>query len=256
MIDLRRFKACTFDCYGTLIDWERGIEAVVRPWLAALGSPVPPALVVTAFALIQAKYQQLRPALPYPEVLRRTWTEIEQTFGWDGDEARADAFAASVPRWQPFPDTVASLTVLGRGRALAILSNVDNASLRRTLELLDTPFAFTVTAEDVGAYKPAFPHFERMIETFAGMGIARGEILHVAQSKHHDVDPGRRLGLATVWVNRRHGRTGSGATLATEAGMMSRGWGAATNGSDRGPDAEGSPGRGAVLRPPFVGRTP
>jgi 2-haloacid dehalogenase len=217
MIDFDRFKVLTFDCYGTLIDWETSIESMIRPWLAALQSPVPTDLVVTSFALHQAKHQQVRPALLYPEVLARTWSNIEGTFGWDADDSRKAAFAGSVGHWLPFADTVESLRYLSRFYKLVILSNVDNASLNRTLERLEVPFALTVTAEDVGSYKPGLPHFERAIDDLAKQGIAKDEILHVAQSKHHDVVPGRQLGLTTVWVNRRHNRKGSGATLATDA---------------------------------------
>ncbi len=216
-IDFARVKLVTFDCYGTLIDWETGIVDLVRPWLAQLAPALPPDLVLSAFALMQAKHQQARPTLLYPEVLRRTWVDIEGQFGWPADAARATAFAASVPGWPPFADTVAALRVLGTGRKLAILSNVDNASLAGTLPRLDVPFAFTVTAEDVASYKPGAPHFETMLAKAQALGIARDEILHVAQSKHHDIVPGRQFGLTTVWVNRRHGRPGSGATLATDA---------------------------------------
>jgi len=217
MIAFDRFKALTFDCYGTLIDWETGIATLIRPWLEADGRSIPPDLVITAFALTQAKHQQTRPTLPYPEVMRRAWRDIEGTFGWDEDAGHAEAFAASVSEWRPFPDTVESLRSLSRSCKLAILSNVDNASLQRTRRLLEVPFELTVTAEDVGSYKPGLAHFERAITEFERKGIAKHEILHVAQSKHHDMLPGRKIGLATVWVNRRHDKRGSGATLATEA---------------------------------------
>ena len=216
MIAFDRYKVLTFDCYGTLIDWETGIEAVIRPWLAA-SSPVPLDLVITCFALHQAKHQQTRPTLLYPEVLRRTWRDIEGTFGWDEDREHAEAFAASVPAWPPFPDTIESLRYLAGFYKLAILSNVDNASLSGTIQHFGFPIDLTVTAEDVASYKPGRPHFERAIEQLARMGIAKREILHVAQSKHHDIAPGWALDLTTVWVNRRHNRKGSGATLATSA---------------------------------------
>lgn len=217
MLDFDRFTILTFDCYGTLIDWETGIARLVQPWLDQAGSPVPVDLVITAFALHQARHQQVRPALPYPEVLARTWADIERTFGWPADPARAAAFAASVPDWPPFADTVDSLRALARSYRLAILSNVDNASLAGTLRALQVPFALTVTAEDVGSYKPAAPHFDRALALLQAQGIDAHAILHVAQSKHHDIAPARARGLANVWVNRRHGRPGSGATLATEA---------------------------------------
>ena len=216
-MDFTAFKLMTFDCYGTLIDWETGITERVRPWLAQLPAAPPPDLVLSAFALMQAKHQQVRPALDYPEVMRRTWRDIETTFGWDANPDRAAAFAGSVGGWPPFPDTVAALRRFAAARMLGILSNVDNASLARTRTRLAVPFALTVTAEDVGSYKPSLGHFEAMLDQAHRMGIAQAEILHVAQSKHHDIAPGRQLGLATVWVNRRHGQPGSGATLATDA---------------------------------------
>jgi 2-haloacid dehalogenase/putative hydrolase of the HAD superfamily len=216
-MDFGRFKLVTFDCYGTLIDWETGIASFVRPWLDQLPAPMPTDLVISAFALMQAKHQQVRPTLLYPEVLRRTWRDVEATFGWPENPARATAFGNSVPTWPPFPDTVEALRYLASRYRLAILSNVDNGSLEKTLTLLDVPFAFTITAEDVASYKPGAPHFDRMLATAGELGIPRDQILHTAQSKHHDIAPGREKGLTTVWVNRRHGRPGSGATLATEA---------------------------------------
>jgi 2-haloacid dehalogenase len=218
VVDFDKFKAVTFDCYGTLIDWETGITRVVRPWVDAINPAIPTDLVITSFALHQAKHQQTRPTLLYPEVLARTWKDIERTFGWNEDPAHAAAFAASVPDWPPFADTVESLKYLARFYKLVILSNVDNASLAETVRRqLQVPFEATVTAEDVASYKPGLPHFTRTFEQLAAKGIAKDEILHVAQSKHHDIRPGRELGLTTVWVNRRHDRPGSGATLATDA---------------------------------------
>ena len=217
MIDFGRFKALTFDCYGTLIDWDSGISELVIPWLQEMKSAVPPDLVVSTFALMQARHQQVRPALLYPEVLRRTWRDIEEQFGWDENSAHADAFAHGVGSWRPFADTVESLRYLSHFYKLGILSNVDNASVATTLELLEVPFFTVVTAEDVKSYKPGLPHFEEAVRRFAASGIQKSEILHVAQSKHHDMIPGREFGLTTVWVNRRHGKKGTGATLAATA---------------------------------------
>ncbi|MCW0234278.1 MAG: HAD-IA family hydrolase [Ferrovibrio sp.] len=214
---IQNFKALSFDCYGTLIDWETGIEALVRPWLTEMNSPVPVDLVLSSFALMQAKHQQVRPALLYTDVMRRTWRDIEGQFGWDANPDHAEAFAKSVSEWPPFADTVESLQYLSRHYKLVILSNVDNASLAGTLRLLEVPFTFTVTAEDVGSYKPGLPHFEKALQKLAALGIQKDGLLHVAQSKHHDINPGRQLGLTTVWVNRRFGKRGSGATLATDA---------------------------------------
>lgn len=214
---LTQFKALSFDCYGTLIDWETGIDTLVRPWLEAMNSPVPTDLVLSSFALMQAKHQQVRPALLYPEVMQRAWRDIEGQFGWEAHPEHAEAFARSVSEWPPFADTVESLRYLSRHYKLVILSNVDNTSLAGTLRLLEVPFAFTVTAEDVGSYKPGLPHFEKTLQKLNALGLPKDSLLHVAQSKHHDINPGRQLGLSTVWVNRRFGKRGSGATLATDA---------------------------------------
>jgi 2-haloacid dehalogenase/putative hydrolase of the HAD superfamily len=217
MIDFSNYRAFSFDCYGTLIDWERGIKQLVSPWLAELDPQPPSDLLLTSFALMQAKFQTVRPALTYADVLRRTWGDIEATFGWPTDLARANSFADSVGTWPPFPDTIESLRYFKRFYRLAILSNIDNSSLGKTLKLLQVPFALTVTSQDAGTYKPSLVLFEKAIAMLDDMGISRNEILHIAQSKHHDISPGRELGLTTVWVNRRHSQKGSGATLATDA---------------------------------------
>jgi len=217
MIDFSKFKVLTFDCYGTLIDWEKGITELVQPWLVKLDPHLPSRLLLSSFALMQAKFQQVRPVLLYPDVLRRTWSDIEGTFGWPVDPEHADAFAGSVGSWPPFADTVDSLRYFERHYRLAILSNVDNASLEKTLKLLQVPFTLTVTAEDAETYKPSLALFNKAIAMLDDTGVSRNEILHIGQSKHHDVNPGRQLGLTTVWVDRRHGQKGSGATLATAA---------------------------------------
>ncbi|MBR0665832.1 haloacid dehalogenase [Roseomonas hellenica] len=222
-IDATGKRVLTFDCYGTLIDWESGILARVRPWLAAAGrADIPDDLVLSAFALHQARHQQPRPALPYPEVLSRTWGDIQATFGLPDDAGQCAGFAASCGDWPPFPDTVAALRRLSTRFALVILSNVDDTSLAHSLRMLEVPFLLTVTAERVGSYKPGLPHFETAVAELAARGFAKPEILHVAQSRHHDVDPAARLGIPTVWVNRRHGKRGTGATIANAATPISR----------------------------------
>lgn len=211
-------QVLTFDCYGTLIDWESGILARVRPWLADAGrGEVPDDLLLTAFALHQARHQQPRPALPYPEVLRLTWRDMAATFGLPSSVNQEQLFAESCGDWPPFPDTVAALERLARHFKLVILSNVDSASLARSLGLLRAPFLLTITAENVGSYKPGLAHFEAAVSQLAGQGVPKESILHVAQSRHHDVDPASRLGIPTVWVNRRHNKPGTGATIANAA---------------------------------------
>ncbi len=216
-IDFARYKALTFDCYGTLIDWETGITERALPWLRAALPGLQPDLLHLAFTAYQAQHQQIRPALPYPEVLRRTYADIRRGLGLAANDDEAAGFAASVGDWPAFPDTVAALAEWQGRYALGILSNVDNASLARTLMRLKAPFAVTVTAEDVGAYKPDLAHFHEAFRRFQALGIAADEILHIAQSKRHDHGPANRLGLASVWVNRQHGRDRPGIAFPSEA---------------------------------------
>ena len=216
-LDLPRRRVLTFDCYGTLIDWERGILDRVRPWFAEAGIATADDDILAAFAQHQARHQQERPALLYPEVLRRTFRDMAAQFGLPADAAREALFAESCGDWPPFADTVAALEALSRRFALVILSNVDNASLRRSIALLRAPFLLTVTAEDVGSYKPGLPHFTTALQRLAERGYEAGEVLHVAASRHHDVAPAATLGLPTVWIERRRGRPGTGATLASDA---------------------------------------
>lgn len=216
--DVARFRAVTFDCYGTLIDWESAIPRLTLPWLAARGISVPGDVVLATFAANQKKHQLVRPALLYTELLRRTWLDVEGSFGLDPSEENALSFSRSVGEWEPFPDTNPALeTFKAAGCTLGILSNVDNFSLKRTLERFSVPIDYTVTAEDVGSYKPDLPHFEASLRACERRGIARGQILHVAWSRHHDVEPCRKLGLTSVWVNRRHDKRGPGATMPSDA---------------------------------------
>jgi 2-haloacid dehalogenase len=217
LINFSKYRALSFDCYGTLIDWERGIEELASRWSAALDPRSSKGRLLTTFAAHQARFQQVRPALTYSEVLRRTWREIEREFGLQPDLSHANSFANSVGTWPPFPDTVKSLRYFQRFYRLAILSNVDNHLLNKTLKLLQVPFSLTVTSQDAGAYKPSSIVFERAIALLGDMGISKNEILHVAQSKHHDISPGRALGLTTVWVDRHFGQKGSGAAIAADA---------------------------------------
>jgi len=211
--DLARFRALTFDCYGTLIDWESGIIAATAPWFAAAGRPHARERVLEEFGRYQHRHEEGDPAPLYPEVLRRTALDMQAALGLPREEAAARRFGASVGEWPAFPDSPAALTVLRRHYArLVILSNVDDASLARSRARLGDPFDFAVTAEQIGTYKPDPRHFETGLARLAEAGIAREQVLHVAQSLYHDHGPARALGLASVWINRRAGKSGVGAT--------------------------------------------
>lgn len=215
-MDFNRYKILTFDCYGTLIDWEKPISTRFRAALDRVCPTVSDDLILIAFANYQARHQATIPFLDYPDVLRRAYRDVLNGFGLNASPRDADTFADSVGEWPPFTDTLAALSYLGRHFRLGILSNVDNASMQRTLQKLEAPMELVVTAEDVSSYKPAFPHFERAIRHLYERGFSRHEILHVAQSKRHDHEPAARLGLASMWVNRQHARDGVGLVLPAQ----------------------------------------
>ena len=212
MIDLRRFRALSFDCYGTLIDWEKGILAFVSPLCRREGLDWSDAHILEAFADIEHREQEKDPAAPYPAILERVFLLLADRLGLRRDLEAARAFGASVPDWPPFPDTAAALAELSHHFSLAILSNVDRASIAASLAAIGAAPDFIVTAEDVGHYKPHRAHFDRAAALLAERGIGRDAWLHVAQSKFLDIAPARGLGIPCVWVNRRARRAGSGAT--------------------------------------------
>ncbi len=211
-MDLAPFKALTFDCYGTLIDWESGILAVLRPWAARHGIAASDDRLLAAFATAESACEAATPGALYRDILRAAHARIAAHWGEAADAIEADTLAESVGSWPAFPDTIATLEKLKRRHKLIIVSNVDRASFARTQKTLVVPFDAVVTAEEVGAYKPDLRMFRRALEVISKWGIRPQEILHVAQSLYHDHVPAKSLGLATVWVDRRHGRAGWGAT--------------------------------------------
>jgi len=211
-LELAKFKALTLDCYGTLVDWERGLLAVLRGWAERNQLAAGDEELLGAFAASETRQQQAQPFRTYRQVLRAVQTDIAARFGRPARLEDAEALAHSVGDWPPFLDTTAALRQLQGHYKLVVISNVDHASFVRTQTRLGVAFDAVVTAEDVGAYKPDPRMFLRALEVMALWGIARSEVLHVAQSLFHDHAPAKRLGLATVWVDRRHGRVGWGAT--------------------------------------------
>lgn len=214
---LTDFTTLTFDCYGTLIDWETGILAVLRPWVAEHGLGLSDDALLEAFGRHESRIQQDSPAMLYPDVLRQTQHAVAADFGVPPSEADADALGSSVGDWPAFADSADALAYLKRHYKLVILSNVDNASFARSNETLGVAFDAIVTAEDVGSYKPALRNFEYLLDRLAGMGIGKSDILHTAQSLYHDIPPAQKIGLATNWINRRHDKPGLGATPAANA---------------------------------------
>lgn len=217
MLDLHHYRALTFDCYGTLIDWESGILAFVEPWLAARGEAREAERILETFSGIETIRQQEDPAATYPVILERCFHDLCARLGVASDEASARAFGASIGDWPPFPDTPAAMAMFHGRFVTGIVSNVDDASLARSIAAIGTDPDFMVTAEAVRSYKPARAHFDRMLAILAERGIGQHEVLHVAQSLFHDIAPCRALGIACCWVNRRSRRAGHGATPEAHA---------------------------------------
>jgi len=211
-MDLTGYKALSFDCYGTLIDWEAGIAAVLVPWADEVGLDLDAERLLAAYAGNKAAVERDHPSAPYPEVLATAFRRTGETLGRPVGDAWARRLGDSVPDWPAFPDSAAALASLSTHYALLIVSNVHRAGFAGSNRHLRGRFAAVITAEDVGAYKPAGDHFRALFDTLDDLGIARGELLHVAQSLFHDHVPARKAGLASVWINRRHDRPGWGAT--------------------------------------------
>lgn len=202
MSALKAFRVLSFDCYGTMIDWEEGILARLRPWLASRGRLVEDAEILEAFGRAEAAQEAETPDAPYPLVLERVHERLARSWGLDPDEGAASEFGASVGRWPAFPDSHQALTRLGTRYRLVILSNVDRASFSQSNTLLNVAFDAVYTAEDIGSYKPDPRNFSHLIQSEENAGYAAKEILHVGQSLFHDHVPASEAGLATCWIHR------------------------------------------------------
>jgi 2-haloacid dehalogenase len=211
-LDYGRFEALTFDCYGTLIDWEAGIVAALRPVLGPRGAEAPDDELLAAFAAIEAA-AEAGPFLRYREILARAARGIAARYGVEPDEGAVAAFGDSVGDWPAFPDSAAALARLHERFRLGVITNCDDDLFARSAARLETTFDWVVTAQSVGSYKPDERNF---MAAFERIGLPRERILHVAQSLFHDHVPAARLGLTSVWIDRRAGRPG-GATPPAEA---------------------------------------
>jgi putative hydrolase of the HAD superfamily len=209
---LADYRALSFDCYGTLIDWEAGIAAVLGPWARQAGLDLDDERLLAAYAENEAAVERELPTALYPEVLATAFRRTGALLGRTVDDAWAERLGSSVPDWPAFPDSADALASLATHYRLIVVSNVHRAGFAASNRRLRGRFAAVITAEDVKAYKPADPHFRALFRTLDDLGIARGELLHVAQSLFHDHVPAHRAGLASVWINRRHDRPGWGAT--------------------------------------------
>jgi len=221
MLDLSQFDILSFDCYGTLIDWETGIWDAFQPVLMENGrDDIGRGELLEAFAEEESRLEAEHPALPYDRILELTHAALTRRFGLSGSADLDRAFGASLPHWPAFPDTAEALRVLARRYRLVILSNVHRAGFAASNRKLGVRFDAVLTAQDIGSYKPDPANFRHLVgHVRERWGMGPEHILHVAQSLFHDHVPAAAAGLARIWIDRQGlSRGGSwGATARVES---------------------------------------
>jgi 2-haloacid dehalogenase len=218
MLDYSRFDALTFDCYGTLIDWETGLADAFRPVLAAHGVSADDEDVIARYAPYEAE-AEAGPYLRYRDVVAAGLRGVAGELGFTPSDGEVAAFSAAVADWPAFADSPEALARLARRYRLGVITNCDDDLFAASNRKLGVAFDWVITAEQVGSYKPDERNFH---VAFERLGLPRERILHVAQSIFHDHVTAKRLGLATVWIDRRAGRAGTGATPVAEAAPDAR----------------------------------
>ncbi len=214
---LTDFKVLTFDCYGTLIDWESGMVEALRPLTGRVGRPLTRNEILEAHAFHEASQQRQTPAKRYRDLLPIVFKRLAEQWGVCVAHEECAAYGRSVGDWPAFQDSPGALRYLKTFYKLVILSNVDNESFEGSRKRLQVEFDAVVTAEDTGSYKPDMRNFECMMERLsAGLGgvkFGKQDILHIAESLFHDHKPANEFGLASCWIHRRHQDQGFGATM-------------------------------------------
>ena len=210
---LSDFKALTFDCYGTLIDWESGMVEALKPLTAKVETELTRNQILEAHARHESSQQLQTPAKRYSELLAIVYRRLAEEWGASVSWEECLAYGNSVPDWPAFHDSAGALQYLKKHYKLVILSNVDNQSFAASNKKLQVEFDAIYTAEDVGSYKPSDRNFEYMLAKLETLGIAKNEILHTAESMFHDHQPANRHGLASCWIYRRFDQEGFGATM-------------------------------------------
>ena len=216
-MDANKYEVLSFDCYGTLVDWESGIISGLRPVLRGHGIEATDEEILDLHAQTEHKLQAAskRSAyVKYRDVLGEEVREAGRRWGFEPSPSEVEALPDSVRYWLPFPDTVNALRALKGAYKLAIISNIDDGLFALTSRYLEVEFDYIVTAEQAGTYKPSLGNFELALER---IGAEPERILHVAESLFHDHVPARKLGLDTAWVHRRAAKGGFGATPPAEA---------------------------------------
>ncbi|TET43209.1 MAG: haloacid dehalogenase type II [Dehalococcoidia bacterium] len=209
MLDFDRFEVLSFDCYGTLIDWEEGILGALQPVLKAHNVDLTDEQALELYAELEPEAQREGQYVEYKQVLREVMQEFGNRLGFTPSESEFDCLANSLKDWLPFPDTVPALKTLKDNSKLAVISNIDDDLFAFSARHLQVEFDWIITAEQVESYKPSLPIFEYAIKK---IGYPPERMLHIAQSVYHDIIPAKAMGLSAVWVNRRKGQEDFGAT--------------------------------------------
>ncbi len=213
-----KFRALSFDCYGTLIDWEKGIGEWLLEWARSHGVETDGDDMVRRLFDAQVVEQRRDTFLSYRTVLRNSLASVAEGLGIPASERDCDDFASNAGSWPAFDDTVEALRKLAaQGRWLCVISNIDRDLFARTAGALERDFDIVITAQDVESYKPNLPHFETLLGSLSQRGITEESLLHVAHSRFHDIGPANRLGWKSCRVV-RHGDGWTPVELADEEG--------------------------------------
>lgn len=210
---LTDFKALTFDCYGTLIDWESGMIEGLKPLTERAGRRLSRDDILEAHARHESSQQNWTPARRYRDLLSIVYKRLAEEWGVVATAEECTAYGESVKDWPAFADSAEALRYLKQHYKLIILSNVDNKSFSFSNKKLGVDFDAIYTAEDIGSYKPSARNFDYMLEKLATIGVEKSQVLHTAESMFHDHAPANRVGLASCWIYRRHADQGFGATM-------------------------------------------
>jgi len=210
---LTDFEALTFDCYGTLIDWESGMIEGLMPLTAKVKRPLTRNDILEAHARHEACQQRYTPAKLYRDLLPIVYKRMAEEWGVPAGPEECAEYGRSVRNWPAFEDSAAALQYLKKYFKLVILSNVDNESFSFSNQKLGVAFDAIYTAEDIGSYKPSLRNFEYMLEKLGDLNVSKQAVLHTAESMFHDHKPANEVGLKSCWIYRRHADQGFGATM-------------------------------------------
>jgi len=214
---LTDFKALTFDCYGTLIDWETGIVNTLATLTKRAHRELARDDILAAHARYESAHQMQTPGKLYRDILALVYKRLAEEWGAAATHEDCVQYGNSIAEWPPFADSRDALRYLKARYKLIILSNIDNASFASSRRKLGIEFDAVYTAEDIGSYKPDARNFDYMLRHLQTLGLDKTDILHTAESLFHDHAPANRAGLASCWLNRRHGQDGFGAAMRPDS---------------------------------------